>query len=122
MITGVVRGYEGRLRLRIRGPHGHEQEVEAVIDTGYSAWLSLRPGMIAALGLAWKGIDRSMLADGTVTLFHVYKGTVIWDGRARRISIDQADTDPLVGMGLLKGYELKMQVRARSKVTIKRLP
>ncbi len=29
---------------------------------------------------------------------------------------------PLVGMALLRGWEYKMQVRARGKVTIKRLP
>jgi hypothetical protein len=32
------------------------------------------------------------------------------------------DATPLVGMALLRGYEYKMQVRARGKVTIKRLP
>jgi hypothetical protein len=39
----------------------------------------------------------------------------------RRILVDAADADPLVGTRLLKGRELKMQVRARGKVTIKRL-
>ena len=32
------------------------------------------------------------------------------------------DTDPLVGMRLLKGHESRMQVRYRGKVAIKRLP
>jgi hypothetical protein len=39
----------------------------------------------------------------------------MWDGKARRILVDEADTDPLVGMALLTGYELMMQVRARGK-------
>lgn len=38
------------------------------------------------------------------------------------ILVDEADADPLLGMSLLKGYELKMQVRTRGKITIKRLP
>jgi uncharacterized protein YhjY with autotransporter beta-barrel domain len=43
-------------------------------------------------------------------------------GESRRVLVDEADTDPLVGMALLSGYELKMQVRSRGKVAIKRLP
>jgi hypothetical protein len=52
----------------------------------------------------------------------VYVGNVVWDGAERRVLVDEAETDPLVGMALLSGYELKMQVRSRGKVTIKRLP
>jgi hypothetical protein len=42
-------------------------------------------------------------------------------GVVRRIIVDEADTDPLVGMRLLKGYELRMEVQARGRITIKRL-
>lgn len=52
----------------------------------------------------------------------MYVAKVIWDGQERRILVDEADTDPLVGMALLSGYELKMDVRFRGKITIKRLP
>ena len=52
----------------------------------------------------------------------MYVGEVLWDGEVRRIRVDEADTDPLVGMALLNGYELKMQVHSRGKITIKRLP
>ncbi len=51
----------------------------------------------------------------------MYEAKVVWDGKVRHVLVDEADTDPLVGMRLLRGYELKMQVRARGKVTIKRL-
>jgi hypothetical protein len=44
-----------------------------------------------------------------------------WDGKVRSILVAEADADPLVGMRLLRGHELKMHVRARGKVTIKRL-
>ena len=53
--------------------------------------------------------------------FKVYEADVVWDGRVRRILVDEADCDALVGMTLLKGYELRMQVRVRGKVTIQRL-
>ena len=122
MITGVVLADEGRIRLKVKGTGGREQEVEVVIDTGYTASLTLPPAVVAALDLRWRSVDRGTLADGSECLFDVYEARVVWDRRTRRILVDEADTTPLVGMALLAGYELKMQVRARGKVTIKRLP
>jgi clan AA aspartic protease len=122
MITGVVKADEGRIRLRIKGPRGRVQEIEAVIDTGYTASLTLPPAAITALGLRWRSVDRGTLADGSECLFDVYEVRVVWDGKVRQILVGEADADPLVGMRLLRGHELKMQVRAGGKVTIKRLP
>ena len=122
MITGVVKSDEGHIRLKVKGLRGREQEIEAVIDTGYTASLTLPPATIAALGLRWRSMDRFALADGSECLFDVYVAKVEWDGKVRTILVDEADTEPLVGMRLLRGHELKMQVRARGKVTIKRLP
>lgn len=104
------------------GPRGKRREIEAVVDTGYTASLSLPPPIVKKLGRRWKTSGRGVLAVGTECLFDVYVGKVLWDGTMRRILVDEADTDPLVGMALLSGYELNMQVRSRGKVTIKRLP
>ena len=122
MITGVVKADEGRIRLKVKGLRGREQEVEAVIDTGYTASLTLPPAVVAALGLRWRSMDRFTLADGSECVFDVYVAKVDWDGKVRTILVDEADADPLVGMRLLRGHELTMQVRARGQVTIKRLP
>jgi clan AA aspartic protease len=121
MITGIVQSGEGRIRLRVKGRRGREQEVEAVIDTGYTASLTLPPAVIQALGLRWQTVDRFQLADGSLCMFDVYEAKVLWDNRVRQILVDEADAEPLVGMRLLKGHELKMQVRYRGKVMIKRL-
>jgi hypothetical protein len=51
MITGVVQSDEGRIRLKVKGLRRREQEVEAVIDTGYTVSLTLPPAVVAALGL-----------------------------------------------------------------------
>src|SRR5437879_3527746 len=53
MITEVVKSDEGRIRLKVKGLRGREQEVEAAIDTGYTASLTLPPAAITALGL-WR--------------------------------------------------------------------
>ena len=121
MITGVVKSDEGRIRLKVKGLRGREQEVEAVIDTGYTASLTLPPAIVAALGLRWRSMNRFALADGSECLFDVYVAKVEWDGKVRTILVDEVDAEPLVGMRLLRSHELKIQVRARGKVTIKRL-
>ncbi len=121
MIAGVVQSDEGRILLIVVGPNRREQEIEAVVDTGYTAALSLPPDRVAALGLRWQTFDRGILADGSECLFDVYEAEVMWDGEIQRLLVDEADTDPLIGMALLRGYELKMQVCRRGKVTIKRL-
>src|SRR5213593_1911108 len=121
MITGLVRSDEGRIRLTIRGPQGREQEVEAIVDTGFTASLTLPSALISALGLRWQTVESFTLADGSECIFDVYQARVEWDSKVRTILVDEAEADPLVGMRLLRGCELRMQVRSRGKVTIKRL-
>ena len=122
MITGMVRSDEARIRLKVKGWRGREEEVGAIIDSGYTGALTLPPDLIVSLGLRFRSVDRAILADGSTCVFRVYVGLLTWDGKVRRILVDEADTDPLVGMRLLIGHELKMQIRARGKVRIKRLP
>jgi clan AA aspartic protease len=121
MITGTVRADEAWIRLNVSGIHGREQQVEALIDTGYTGSLTLPPAVITKLGLSWRSVDRGTLADGSECIFDVYEGAVVWDGKVRHILVGEADAQPLVGMRLLKGYELNIQVRSHGKVRIKRI-
>lgn len=122
MIVGVVQGREAHIRLSIHGFRGRQQEIVAVVDSGYTGWLTLPPATIATLHLQWQSFGRGVLADGSMSSFDVYRAKIWWDGRIRTVFVDEFETTPLVGMALLRGYEYKMQVRARGKVTIKRLP
>lgn len=49
MIEGKVTDREARIYLNVRGPAEREIQIEAVIDTGYTAALTLPPSQIAAL-------------------------------------------------------------------------
>ncbi len=122
MIIGAVKSNEARIRLTVRGRRNREQEVQAVVDSGYTGALTLPPALITLLGLRWQSVERATLADGSTCVFRVYVGELVWDGKTRTIQVDEADIDPLIGMRLLRGHELRMQVRARGKVTIKRPP
>jgi clan AA aspartic protease len=108
--------------LTVIGPRGESSEIEAVVDTGFTSYLTLPPEVISTLGLTWKNQGRGILADGSECLFDVYWGRVIWDGKTRWIYIGQSDSDPLIGMSLLEGFELAIQVREGGAVTIRPLP
>ena len=109
---------EGRVRLRIKGSEGHEQEVEAVMDTGFNGFLTLPQSIISALGCPHIGRGRAVMANGQSELFDVYETTVIWDGQPRTVETDAAETDALIGMSLIYGYELRIQAIDGGRVTI----
>lgn len=122
MITGIVTDEcEAVIRLRVRGPSGREREIEAVIDTGFNGWISLPVALISALDLPWRRRGLALLADGSESVFDMYDATLIWDGRPRRVAVDAANTAPLVGMALLDGCEMNLQIRAGGAVTIRTL-
>jgi hypothetical protein len=43
---------------------------------------------------------------------------VVWDGNYLTIPIDEADSEPLVGMSLMEGYQLTVQVFEEGSVEI----
>ena len=123
MITGVVNAnHEATIQLVVRGAHGQQETIEAVIDTGFTGSLTLPPMLITALGLPWLGRQRAMLGYGSVRFFDVYAATIIWDGQVRTVETDATDTEPLLGMSLLAGHEVRMQVVDGGTVTIEALP
>ncbi len=123
MITGTVSSdREGVIRLRVQGANGQEQEIDGVIDTGFNGFLTLPPFLIATLGYPRIGYGRTQMSNGKEEAFDIYEATVIWDGVLRQIEIDEADTDALIGMSLIYGYELRMQGKDGGRVTIEALP
>jgi predicted aspartyl protease len=71
--------------------------------------------------LTWDDVNKATLADGSECIFDVYRARVVWDRKPVRVFVDELDGEPLIGMGLLNGYELRAEVRSRGKVTVKRL-
>ena len=95
--------------------------IEAVIDTGFTGFLTLSPTLIASLGFTWLGREQGVLGDGSLQVFDVYAATVLWDGYARTVATDAADSDPLVGMGLIRNHDLHIQVLEGGTVTVEAL-
>ena len=110
--------YEAVVRLRLQGSRGQEREVDASIDTGCNGFRTLSPALVTALGLTRLSRGRVILADGSEELFDIYGVTVLWDGQPPYVEADAVDTTPLVGMALLKGYDLYVQVIDGGRVVI----
>lgn len=65
------------------------------------------------LGLEFDGVGWAVLADGTEASFDMYDATVLWDGQPRNVYVYAAETTPLVGMRLLEGHDLHVEVPGR---------
>jgi len=122
-MQGVVNtSCEATISLVVGNENRQTRLIEAVIDTGYTGFLSLPSEIIVTLNLPWTGLDRGTLGDGSEVTFEVYAAKVIWDGEYHNIPINQAETDPLVGMSLLYGYELQIQAVEEGNVIVRSLP
>ena len=120
-MTGTVsEDREAILTLRLAGPAG-SAVVPAVIDTGFSGLLTLPPGTAAALGLVYVMRGASTLADGSRDDYDVFRADIEWFGVTRRILVSAVGTEALVGMSLLDGCELRVEVVVGGAVEVRRL-
>lgn len=123
MMTGSVNGWiEAVLRVVVRGPEGAQLEVEAVVDTGFDGSLTLPPDLVTSLRLPFVRRGVALLGDGSKTYYDTHEGLVLWNGLPRRISVDVADTEPLLGMRLMHGSELMIEVVEGGTVSLRDLP
>lgn len=108
--------------LTVRGFAGQEITVEAVVDTGFDGYLSLRPEDIDILKIPPLTDVESILADGSVRKVTLYTAVIEWDGIERLTPTAGGSAEPLIGMELLAGYNLSVDAVSGGAVRITRLP
>ena len=113
---------EAIIEIEILGARREQAAVQAVLDTGYDGEVSLPSEFIRQLSLSPAGFRRGMLADGSTVVLPMFLGTVMWHGRQRDVLVARIDETPLVGMGLLHGSRLLIDVIPDGTVTIETLP
>ncbi len=94
---------------------------DAVIDTGFTGFLSLPFSVITDLGLHWHYRDIGTLGDGSEVVFEIYKAATIWDGQNQIVDVAASEADPLVGMSLICGFKLQIEAVEGGLVTIEAL-
>ncbi|MBT9149622.1 MAG: hypothetical protein DDT28_01057 [Dehalococcoidia bacterium] len=123
MITGkVTANREAVIELEVVGSNQRKEKVEAVIDTGFNGYLTLPSDLINSLKLQLVGNRRATLGDGNVVVLDVCLAKVLWYGQEREVLVLQADGGPLVGMSLLYGSRVMLEVVDNGDVTIDPLP
>ena len=119
MIEGMVNAaYEPVVTLVVQGSSEQSVEIETVVDTGFTGFLTVTPALARELSLALEGTSRTTLADRSEVTFDVYDVAVLWDGQPRYVLADTADTTPLVGMRLLDRHTLSIDIEYGGRVVI----
>lgn len=124
MISGVVtENGEAILRLEVLGPDGGRREVEAVLDTGFNRSITLPGHLVNELRLPKAGSQNAILADGSEVLMDMHLARILWhEGREREVLALRADGGPLLGMELLHGNRVILDVVENGEVAIDILP
>ena len=119
MIIGkVTANREAVIELEIIGSNQKRENVETVIDTGFNGYLTLSSDLINYLKLQLAGSRHVTLGDGNVVVLDVYLAKVLWHGQEREVLILEAEGGPLVGMSLLYGSRVMLEVVDNGDVTI----
>ena len=119
MIQGMINArYEAVITLDLLSPTGRTRQIEAIVDTGFNGQLLLSRDLVAELALPFAFKGHARLANGDELEFNVHDATVIWDGQARDVYASAAGPDILVGMRLLDGHTLTVNVKESGRVLI----
>ena len=108
--------------IEIMGADGQFQSIEFVVDTGFTGILTLPQNVIQRLGLTYDGRRNAFLANGDPVTLNGWRGTILWHGRRSGVVVLQADGEPLLGMRLLHGHRVSLDVLEGGEVTIDEIP
>ena len=121
MVSGVVRSLVPIIPLIVRGRDGGLRRYQAVLDTGFTGTVALPASDIQRLGLSSPQPERVTFANGESGDCDVYLAGVLWDGEERTAQIYAIGEDPLVGMALLRGARVTMDVAEGGRVEVEPL-
>jgi len=123
MITGVVTSdWEAVVSVQVRGIDGGGEVVDAVLDTGFNGFLALPVSLVSQLRLPFAGTTRVTLGDGSEVHLDMFEAMVNWDNREQNVVVLRAEGGALVGMSLLAGYRVTLEVEEGGVVRIESLP
>ena len=123
MLNGrVTEELQAKLVVEILDLDNQLRRIEVILDTGFNGQMALPTITAQQLGLVRAGLRPRELADGSVSRVMTYTATVLWDGQPRSVQIVEADGEPLLGMELLLGSRVTIDVSDNGPVTIDALP
>ena len=122
MITGQVGpDLKPRLSVGLAAASGTIHPVEFEIDTGFTSYVTLPGDLIRLLGLTQQGTSLATLADGQVVEFNIYIARASWHGQHRGAVVFESESEPLLGMAMLRGSKLTLEAQEGGEVTIEEI-
>ncbi len=122
MIVGEVKpSREALIRLVLADPAERTVELDAIVDTGFTDYLTVPRDVVRELGLRYRESMAYELANGELDMFDLYEGRVLWDGHWREVIVSLAEGGALVGMALIQGYHLSIDAIDGGRVEIRSL-
>ncbi|MBC8142794.1 MAG: clan AA aspartic protease [Armatimonadetes bacterium] len=120
MITGSVDDdLNAVIEITVTGIGLRRKNIAAKVDTGFNDYLLLPNDVIAFLKLERTQRDAlATLADGTEIATPYFIAEVLWDGAMKRVLVLGTEGGALVGMSLMRGYDLSVAVTEGGAVTL----
>lgn len=76
---------------------------------------------ITDLALPMAGTTQATLGDGSETFLDVFEATVLWDNHERDVIVFAAEGEAFLGMSMLAGYRVTLEVEDGGDVIIEPL-
>ena len=83
--------------------------VQAIVDTGFTGYLTLPTNAVRAPGLQFAIEEEMTLANGEPITFDVYSAAIEWNGQLRRVRVHSSEGDPIIGMAMLRDHDLHVR-------------
>jgi clan AA aspartic protease len=110
------------LPILLLAADGQFREFEAVLDTGFSDYLALPPNLVTDLQLPYYGEAEYELGDGRIVRFTLHTVTILWDGANQEVHVLATEGGVLVGMRMLYGHQVYLDVVDGGEVRIEPRP
>ena len=121
MILGQFRDGFPRIVLELPLLDGGSRKIQFIVDSGFEADLALPPSVIDVLDATYVGDIPISLADLTFRTRPVYRLFLNWQGEDRITEVISMEGNPLLGVGVLLGNQVLMDMTEGGDVTVETL-
>jgi len=97
---------EAWVEITIAGDRGESRTLAAVVDTGFTGWLTVPSSVMSELGLTPAGNAQNTMANGLEAESVFCEAAVLWHENTVDVLVDIMDNTPLIGTDLLSGSRL----------------
>jgi len=109
---------EATLPVRIGSAGSALHPFVGVIDTGFNGYVTAPQEVVTSLGLSVCGDTVAELGDGSEVHLPTYEAEVEWFGRRMGVPLLASEGGILLGMSLLRGCRLQVEVESGGEVSL----